>query len=57
MKAKYLSGNTGTTLIAVLPGKINYYNPDYAVEGMIDSSNVITELNEMNNRDARIDRW
>jgi hypothetical protein len=31
-------------------------HPDYAVEGIVDSSNVISELNEMNNRDARIDR-
>jgi len=56
-QTNYLSGNTLTTLIAVLPWKINCYNPHCAVGGIIDNSNVMTELNEMNNRDARIDRW
>ena len=30
-------------------------HPDYAVEGVADSSNVKTKLNEMKNKDARID--
>jgi hypothetical protein len=56
VESNYLSGNTGMTLIAVLPTKINCYNSDCAVGGIVDSSNVITELNEMNNKDTRIDR-
>jgi hypothetical protein len=53
-----LSGNGVTTALANLapPGqRFSCYDPDCRVEGTVDSSSVIAESNEMNNRAARTD--
>jgi hypothetical protein len=47
-------GSTTQTLTATLGPGNNCYDPDCQIDVFVDSSNIITESNETNNKDSLV---